>query len=503
MLNLRNIMQILMALVCVGVLFLPRVEAQRGQNPQGKSLLKSSPVFIQGTAPFAAGKNIRLIAFKDLLTYRPYVAAETEVAADGSFQLSFETKHYELVQLAINTSKAEFYVTPGKNYQFNIDMDPELVNQLDPMAYGGYLQIASALPLDTNDINLKINFFDNFTEKVIDYYAPNIIGDLSSAQYDSIDSVINKRFPIQYSPDNFYKSYLYYSMAVLERILLKKQYDSLYHKYLDNEYVLYDNPAYMNFFNEFYDKYFISSSKIDAMALRKCINEECNLLSLFNLVGKDPFLVNERIREIAIIKNLTQLYEDEYFNKANIVKLLTQLSQVSHFEEHRTMAENALHVMRDMEGGSTLEFPHLKAADGSDFIFSDLKGKWVYIQFFNTTCTDCIREMMIINELKKKYGEKIEFVSLSLDFNFGHFIQFMEQYRQFDWHFVHFNDQFAWLEQMHITTLPDNILISPDGTLAQRYAPDITSKLALYLARLFDGKTDDDASPLDPHGKKN
>ena len=503
MLNWRDIIRIMLALVCVELMLIPVAEAQRGQSVQGKASPKSDPVVIQGTAPFAAGKDVRLIAFEDLLSYRPYVAAETEVAADGTFRLTFDTKHYELVQLAIQTSKAEFYVTPGKNYQFNIDMDPELFNQLDPMAYGGYLQISSVLPLDTNDINLKINYFDNYTEKVVDYYAPNIIGDLTLAQYDSIDSVLHKRFTIQYSPNSFYKSYLYYSCAVLERILLKKEYDSLYHKYLDNEYVLYDNPAYMNFFNEFYDSYFINSPKIDAMALRKCINEEGDLLSLFNLVGKDPFLVNERIREMAIIKNLSQLYEDEHFNKSNIVKLLTQLSQVSHFEEHRTMAESALKVMHDMEEGSTLVFPHMKAADGSDFNLADLHGKWVYIQFFNTTCTDCIREMMILKELKNKYGDKIEFVSLSLDFNFGHFIQFLEQCPQFDWHFVHFNNQFAWLEQMHITTLPDNIMIKPDGTLAQRYAPDITGKLVLHLARLFDGKTEDDATPLDTHGKKN
>ena len=475
--------------------------AQSASRQQGKTQSQGpSPVVIQGSAPFAAGKNIRLIGFQDLLSYRSHVIAEDAIANDGTFTLSYQTKQVELVQLAINTSKAEFYITPGKTYHLKIDMDPALFDLLDPMAYGGYLQISCTDPMDTNDVNAKVSFFERYTDDVIDYFSPNIIGDMTKAQFDSIDSVLHARFDIRYVPTNFYKSYQYYSFAYLERILLQKNYDSLYRKYLDNEYVLYDNPAYMNFFNTFYDHYFTKSSKISTLELRKCINEEGTLLSLFNLVGKDPLLVNERIRELAIIKNLGQLYEAEEYNKANVRKLLSQIAQTSNIEEHRIMARTMLTSLQEFESGADVVLPHFIEANGADFDLESLKGKWVYIQLFNTSCSDCIREMVIVKNLKEKYGDKIEFVSLSLDFNFGHFIQFLEQYPQFDWHFVHFNNQFAWLEQMQITTLPDNILISPDGKLSQRYAPDISSELSLFLARLFDGERNNETTPLDTHG---
>lgn len=468
----------------------------RGQRtPQ-----KPTPVVIKGNAAFAAGKEIRLIVFDDLLTFHPRVAATAEIAPDGSFQLSYPTLRPELVQLAVQSSKAEFYVQPASVYDFNIEMDEQLFGLLDPMAYGGFLQISCRNELSDDDINLKISYFDNIQDAVVDYYAPNNIGDLSRPQFDSIDSVLHQRFPIEYQPTNFYKSHLFYSFGSIERVWLQKHQDSLYHKYLDNEYVLYDNPAYMNFFHEFYHNYLLSSPRINRIDLEKCINEDGSFLALFNFLGKDDFLVNERLRELVMIDNLMQLYDNEHFSKRNVVSLLNEIAHNSHFEEHRAIASNALRELARFSDGTPIDFPHFKEADGSDFAPQNMRGKWVYIQFFSSQCSDCIREMMVIQQLKAKYGDQIEFVSISLDFNFGRFIRFMEQYPQFDWHFVHFNSQFAWLDEMQITTLPDNLLLNPDGTLSQRYAPDITRKLSVFLARLF--KADDDGkAPLNPHEK--
>ena len=144
----------------------------------------------------------------------------------------------------------------------------------------------------------------------------------------------------------------------------------------------------------------------------------------------------------------------------------------------------------------------MKTASGASFNLSDHQGKWVYIQIFNTTCEDCIREMMIIKELQKKYQDSIDFISLSIDFNFGHFIQFKEHFPQFDWTFVHFDQHYEWIDGMQITTLPDNLLFDPSGRLVKRNAPDITTQLPLYLARLFHQREEEDVIPLNQPKKQ-
>ena len=460
---------------------------------------KLKPVVIEGTAEFAAGMEVRLMAYTDLLSYRQEVVATDKIGKDGSFQLSFPTRQIQLVQLAIRTSKAEFYVMPEQTYRFTIDMDPMLFQLLDPMEYGGFLQIQcdGATPAD---LNYKINRFEQNAADIIDYFAPNIIGDISKAEFDSISTHIQARFPIEYDPTNFYKSYLYYYYAGLEGMLLHKSPDSLYAKYLDNEYVLYDNPSYMSFINEFYSNYLLTSPRIGQAVLQHAINEEGNFLSLFNVVGKDPLLVNERLREVAILENLSELYENKDFNRRNILRIIDEIRITSSFPEHRTMAENILLNLKTLEEGSELPEVRLKEIGGSSFKFSDLKGKWVYVQFFNMDCLDCIREMMIIKELKAKYGDKIEFVSLSLDFTVSKLLQFKEKYPQFDWRFVHFNNEYAWLDALGVNVLPDNLLLKPDGTLYRRDAPDITRDLPLFLMRLF-APQEEQINPLDPHNR--
>lgn len=456
---------------------------------------KAYTVTIKGTAAFAAGEQIRLIGFEDLVTYRSKVMATDEIDAKGRFLMTCDISQPTLIQMAIRTSRAEFYIEPGRTYDFTVDMDPELFNQLDPMNYGGFLQIRNIDTTLTEDINYKINKFEYVLDNAIDTYSPNIIGDISPADFDSIQKTLKKQFQIQYSPTSFYKSYIFYTLGSLERIVLIKNQDSLYYKYLDNEYLLYDNPAYMNFFYEFYAEYLTTSPKIDQKELLKCINEVGLYRPLFNLVGQDPNLVNEKIRELAIIENLSALYENKRFSRKNIEAILQEIATTTHFTEHKLIAQNALAELHQFVDSHKVDFSQMKKVNGADFNIEDYKGKWVYVQIFNTDCMDCIREMMIIKELHEKYKDSVAFVSLSIDFNFGHFIQFKEHFPQFNWDFAHFNQRYDWLDALQVTTLPDNLLFSPDGELSQRNAPDITTKLPLFLLRLF-REVDENDIPL-------
>lgn len=458
---------------------------------------KIENVVIQGNAKFAAGQTIRLIAFDDFVSFRPVVVASDEIDKTGNFKLTYLTREIRLVQITINTSKAEFYVEPEKTYHLTVDMDTQLFQLLDPMEYGGFLQIRNTDTTSKSDINFKINHFEYVMDRLSTYC---LTDEPNKVKFDTVAKILDQRFSFRYAPNDFYQSYMYYSYASLERIFIQKNIDSLYRKYLDNEYILYNNPAYMSFFNQFYDNYLYTSSYIQQQDLIDCINEQGNYLSLFNVVGKDPHLVNEKIRELVIIQNSIELYDNKDFNKKNIISILQEIAQSTHFTEHRAIALNAIYTIQHLRAGAEVPTPDFRAENGTHFKLDKIKDQWIYIQFFNTACEDCIREMMIIKELHKKYEDKMVFVSVSLDFNLNLFVQFKDYYRQFDWQFAHFNNQFDWLNEMQITTLPDNILIGPDGKLARRYAPDISRDLPLFLLQLFK-EEEKPVNPLSPHNK--
>ena len=75
---------------------------------------QSYPVTIKGIANFAANEEIRLVTFEELATYKSVVAATDKIDAKGHFLLTYNIIRPTLVQLVIRTSRAEFYIEPGR-----------------------------------------------------------------------------------------------------------------------------------------------------------------------------------------------------------------------------------------------------------------------------------------------------------------------------------------------------------------------------------------------------
>lgn len=52
---------------------------------------------------------------------------------------------------------------------------------------------------------------------------------------------------------------------------------------------------------------------------------------------------------------------------------------------------------------------------GKQISLNDIKGKPTLINLWFTSCAPCIEEMPVLNDLKAKYGEKFNFLSITMD----------------------------------------------------------------------------------------
>jgi len=456
---------------------------------------KPKEITINGNAPFAANYEIRIINYSDYITFTPLVVASTKIDANGKFQLSYKASGVQLTKIEINTSSSELFLVPGYQYNFDLNMDKELFSLFNPLDENAYIEIKPN-PLDTNDLNFKIQKFSYLYEAILQNHIKNIINNKTYNYFDSLQLEVSQYFPIEYNPTNFYLSFIYYTLGQIEVIVNTKNQKKTFEKYFNNDYILYDNPAYMSLFNYYFDNYLYLSPKISKTVLDDAINIKCDYLTLFNEIGKDYSLVNERLRELVIIKNLSQFIGNQDFDQLNVVRLLQYIIKNTKFAEHKKIAENALNKVTKFEPGIKVDKFDFKYANGAKFNPNDLKGKWVFYQFFTTQCVDCIKEMLIIEELQKAYKDDIVFVSVSVDADPTKFIQFKKKYKQFDWEFVHFNNNYMWLKQMEIYSLPEYLLFSPDGTLYMRYPPALDKSLPILLMQLFQ-KEEKEKNPLE------
>lgn len=453
------------------------------------NLYALKPIHIEGEASFAKGKEIWFYQYDDLLNRNKIFITKTQVNDSGKFSVQIPILEVCELIISFNTTDGSFFVEPEKNYSITLYTNEELINRIDAKNLGNNIQI-EILHSDTHELNWKINYFNQYYNYFLFKYSLPIMNMVKQSVYDSLLNIITEKFPINSYANDFYTVYVKFRIAEIERIYYKKNYPKLYSKYLDSKYVYYQNPAYMDFLTAFFNNYLYTGSKqITKEILYQDINHLNNYFKLLDDLGKDPILVNEIIREMVLIHNLGNLFAySEEFNQSNILSLLNQLSQRTKFSELKIMAENKIKSLISLQLGSKAPGFSLKDIHNNTLSLSDFKEKYVFIHFFTKDCQECIREMLIIKNLFETYSDKVEFISVMLDFEPTQLYHFVNTYPEFQWKFAHFNNDFSFIENYKLFGLPLGMLINNTGHIVSYPTPPSRELGHLFLS-LFKNPT--------------
>ena len=126
------------------------------------------------------------------------------------------------------------------------------------------------------------------------------------------------------------------------------------------------------------------------------------------------------------------------------------------------------------------EAPDMRVGTGKDgkaVRLSDLKGKYVLINFWASWCPDCRRETPALQRLWQKYGEKgLQIAGISYDTNREAWQKYIADNKMVWWQYSELK---KWKKETesdrlyHINWIPTLYLIAPDGpTTARRRRSD-------------------------------
>lgn len=467
---------------CVGwlcLLLLPMLYAAQGQ-----------PVTLKGTARFACNDTLRLYTYDDMLARNLELLCKVPTDAKGCFSVQLpQIRTTTLLTFAYRTSLGSFYVEPYRSYEVDLYTDSTLINRIDAEMLGNYIQI-TCLNNDSTELNWKINYFDQYFTYFMYYNGVALLRHAPKNVYDSLMHVFHQRFPVSDSAIDFYSVYVRYKVAMMESLYYGKDRQKVFRKYLETPYVFYDNPSYMDFIKLFFENYLYSGSRqITKGILYQDINELNNYAKLLDDLGKDPMLRNEIIRELVLLKGLNELraYPEE-FKLLNLESLLSELERHTKFREHREMARNQRKAFHELGAGSTMPSFCLTDVKGQPVPSSQYEGKYLYIQFFTTYCWDCVREMLVLKHLYAQYGDKVQFLSVMLDYEPVKLYHFVKDHPDFGWQFAHFNGQFDFVWQFKPYALPLGMLVNPQGKVVAYPAPAASEGLAELFYRCLEDK---------------
>ena len=107
--------------------------------------------------------------------------------------------------------------------------------------------------------------------------------------------------------------------------------------------------------------------------------------------------------------------------------------------------------------------------DGTPFKLSDLRGKYVLLDFWGSWCGPCIRDFPSLVALHDKYGDDVVFVSVALEKNDERWKEVSEK-AGFSWKHQIVEDAKVVLaspiaRDYGVLDIPSKFIITPDGKL--------------------------------------
>ncbi len=372
-------------------------------------LTSTGQVTINGIAPSYVGKTIQAYRVLDYFSYKEEMVASTTVNSDSTFTLYLSSPYTQKIILKSNNNSGFLFVQPNATYQIDL---PEKDKYTPYRPDGNQVEIGFH-DLDSIDINYKLLGFQRW----VDYFLGNNYHLKSTKPIEFTESMdrFKTRVEKAYKNDTstYLKTHIKFTFASLDNIqtaTARNRYEKhdFYIKYTP---VQYHNEAYMVYISDFYQKMMPRLPNKTNQAVYEAILKSSPAL-MMRALGTEYTLINLRIREMVMIKTLTEIYYSDDYPQTNIITILDSLSQKCLFKENEIIAKNLRSRVTNLVPGGIAPSFVLMAEDMESKTMSSYTGKYIYFHFFDPESEESAKELQLLKEMYNKYNTYIEFVSI-------------------------------------------------------------------------------------------
>jgi hypothetical protein len=375
---------------------------------QNKATEKSL-VTINGFAPKYVGQTISIMQIDDYFSMKECPLGTTSVGKDSTFSISFFTNDIQKVIVHAAKNRSFMYIQPNATYDIFIpDKDPYEAyrpngNQVELSFFG----------MDSTDINYKILQFQRWSDEYMSsiYYLKST----KPLEFGKKIEEFKLNAERVYGKDTctFFKTYVKFSIASLDNIqfIAERNRFEKHDFYIKSSPVSYKNDAYMSYINSFYEKMLPRlSSEANAMVYAAVLKSSPALL--MRALGTEYTLINLRIREMVMIKMLSEEFYAKDLPQTNIITILDSLSNRCLFSGNTIIAKNLLSRLTELAtGGKAPDFA-LTLPDGGLTKLYNYRGKHLYLHFLDPKSIKSRNEIGPLIQIFERYKDDIQFVTI-------------------------------------------------------------------------------------------
>lgn len=409
------------------------------------------------------GKEVVLSDFSDYITYTRIKESVDTVDKEGYFELKVQSSTTKPILININNLVGKIYVQPNFVYGIYFPPKDSLTNNqqgtettVDISVYGKDSTELNALIVDFNTQynNLFLNVKDG-------YLSPPKL----NMMMDTFLLTTKKRYAA--NKNAYFKNYVDYSFADFFSNMSRSK-TILYKQFIENKPILYDNYEYMKFFNTHFKGYLKAfASTKNGGNIYNSINSFADYNDLKNQFNADKSIGNDDVKELLILKGLIDFYYSPDFDKHQVQSVIEQLHRETKNLEHKKIARNMLQSVYKLQPGAPA--PDFVANDriGGIVNLSNYKGKYIYLNFFSTESDNSLKEMQKIIDLKKKFNDKVTFVSVCLDDSVKMYKAYLKANPKQDWVILYQGQNGSAKQAYNITNFSGFFFINQQLQLAQ------------------------------------
>ena len=378
---------------------------------------------VTGYAPGYIGQKIEIYEIEDYFSMREALLATTTVGEDSTFKFQFFNEKTQKIILKSNKNKGFLYIQPNAKYEVFMPSK----NRYDAYRPDGNAVEISFFDLDSNDINYKILSFDKWTNNFLGmYFATKQINGLEFvAKLDTFKMDVENAYRADTSL--FFKTYVKYSIASLDDIQFKgtrNRYEK-FDFYLNNTPVVYESDVYMDYIAAFYENIFsrlemevnnrvyLGLLKNSPSLIMRALGDEYTLKPT---LVKNPTGAmkpgNTKLRELIMIKGLSEVFYSSEFPQTNIISVLDSVAKFSIFKSNGIIAKNMIYRLTELVPGSKAPDFVIKNQKEESVSLRNYSKKHLYIHFFDPSTRESVKDLELLIPIYAKYQGDVNIISV-------------------------------------------------------------------------------------------
>lgn len=422
------------------------------------------PTVLYGNNSEYTGEIIKVYKVSDYITNTKELISIDTVESNGTFRLSINEKQTILAHIPLGIYNAVLYLEPGKNYEVVLPpYQPKLKRDvLNPFFQPVeiYLGIKNT---DSLDINYMIADFNDVYSTCIDSNYMHLVRNPSASKVDSVIDIIETQY--KSCENQFFKNYRKYKYAWLKHVSYMRDYRYVVREYYHDQSFLYQNPAYMDLFNQLFANYLsFYMTKKEGRRLYSDVAMAKSPALIKETFSNNMVLMNDTLQELVLLKGINDAFYSKDFPISNLLLTLDSIHIKTKLPEHKLMAENIKQkALKARAGFKTPQF-ELRDKNGIFRHSSEFLANYVYLNFISLESFTCLQDLELLKKLYEKHKTDFKIVSICIDDDFNKCIDFFNE-KGYEWMLLSYRTQKSVVDDYKVRSYPSYYLIDPEGKL--------------------------------------